>query len=359
MRAVDLRDLDGRTRRRQPHRRRSRRSCRPLTRRVQRPVRRGVLDFADAAKLVNERGDAMQAAADEQDGTMAAILGLDDDQVDVACQKTAGSAWIANYNAPGQVVIAGSPDDLDRACATAKELGAKRAMRIPVGGAFHSPLMAPAAIGFARQSTRSSSATPNKPSTATSMPWRTPKPATSPTFSALSSPPRPLAPDPPGARDRRLHDLRRTRSRHRPHRPGQAGGQHRRTGQRVDPADVDGLLETLQGSKTSDAATATVLEGEHLFATERMVVSPGAGIFTPNESCVDGSIIEVGQLLGTVGPAEVRSSFAGEIKGVLAYDGERVTSRQPIAWLRTTAVSYTKLRAHETQCRIAVGGEGG
>ena len=103
------------------------------------------------------------------------------------------------------------------------------------------------------------------------------------------------------------------------------------------PADVDGLLETLQGSKTSDAATATVLEGEHLFATERMVVSPGAGIFTPNESCVDGSIIEVGQLLGTVGPAEVRSSFAGEIKGVLAYDGERVTSRQPIAWLRTTA----------------------
>lgn len=104
----------------------------------------GVLDFADAAKLVNERGDAMQAAADEQDGTMAAILGLDDDQVDVACQKTAGNAWIANYNAPGQVVIAGSPDDLDRACATAKELGAKRAMRIPVGGAFHSPLMAPA-----------------------------------------------------------------------------------------------------------------------------------------------------------------------------------------------------------------------
>ena len=104
----------------------------------------GVLDFADAVKLVNERGDAMQAAADEQDGTMAAILGLDDDQVDIACQKTAGDAWIANYNAPGQVVIAGSPADLDRACVIAKELGAKRAMRIPVGGAFHSPLMAPA-----------------------------------------------------------------------------------------------------------------------------------------------------------------------------------------------------------------------
>ncbi|MEM8708896.1 MAG: ACP S-malonyltransferase, partial [Actinomycetota bacterium] len=104
----------------------------------------GVLDFADAVALVNERGDAMQAAADEQDGTMAAILGLEDDQVDIACQKADGDAWIANYNAPGQVVIAGSPEGLDRACAVAKELGAKRAMRIPVGGAFHSPLMAPA-----------------------------------------------------------------------------------------------------------------------------------------------------------------------------------------------------------------------
>ena len=90
----------------------------------------GVLDFADAAKLVNERGDAMQAAADEQDGTMAAILGLDDDQVDVACQKTAGSAWIANYNAPGQVVIAGSPDDLDRAVPPPRN-SVPNAMRIP------------------------------------------------------------------------------------------------------------------------------------------------------------------------------------------------------------------------------------
>ena len=119
--------------------------------------------------------------------------------------------------------------------------------------------------------------------------------------------------------------------------PG-AGSGHLPSGQsNTTPADVDGLLETLQGTKTSDAAAATILEGEHLFATERMVVSPGAGIFAPNESCVDGSVIEVGQLLGTVGSAEVRSSFAGEIKGVLAYDGERVTSRQPIAWLRTTA----------------------
>ena len=99
-------------------------------------------------------------------------------------------------------------------------------------------------------------------------------------------------------------------------------------------ASGDGF--TLSGTKNSDAAPAPVLEGEHLFATERMVVSPGAGIFEPNEVCSDGTAIEVGQLLGMVGAMEVRSSFAGEIKGVLAYDGERVTSRQPIAWLRTS-----------------------
>jgi [acyl-carrier-protein] S-malonyltransferase len=98
------------------------------------------------------------------------------------------------------------------------------------------------------------------------------------------------------------------------------------------PGDLDGLLESLSGSKSSDAG---VLEGEHLFATERMVVSPSAGIFTRSKCCMDGATIGVGEVLGNVGSQEVVSSFAGQIKGVLAFDGERVTSRQPIAWLRT------------------------
>ena len=291
----------------------------------------GVLDYAAAAKLVNDRGDAMQAAADTATGTMAAVLGLDDDKVDLACRRTDGDVWVANYNAPGQVVIAGSPDDLDRACAAAKELGAKRAMRIPVGGAFHSPLMAPPRS--ASQGNR---------------PGRVPQRRTNRLLQRrchgahrrrrLRRPSRrsahlarPVAPDAPGARDRQLHDLRRTRSRHRPHRPGQAGGRSRRTGQRRRrrrrPPGTLGQQDRRRG-------TATVLE-EHLAATERMVV-PGAGIFTPNESCVDGSIIEVGQLLGTVGPAEVRSSFAATSRRALLRR-RAVTSRQPIAWLRTTA----------------------
>ena len=79
---------------------------------------------------------------------------------------------------------------------------------------------------------------------------------------------------------------------------------------------------------------AASIEGEHLFATERLVVSPGAGVFALAQGCEPGREIAVGDLLGTVGTQEVRSSFAGELMGVLALEGERVTSRQPIAWLR-------------------------
>lgn len=297
----------------------------------------GVLDFADAVKLVNERGDAMQAAADEQDGTMAAILGLDDDQVDIACQRTAGEAWIANYNAPGQVVIAGSPTDLDRACEIAKELGAKRAMKIPVGGAFHSPLMAPARDRLRKAIDQ--------------VEFRA---AEQPVYCNVDAMSHTDAADFAQLLGAQLTSPVRWRQTLRALEadgfttfvelgPGTVlTGLVKRavkTAGRLSvstPADLDGLLETLSGTKNSDAAPAPVLEGEHLFATERMVVSPGAGIFEPNEVCSDGTAIEVGQLLGMVGAMEVRSSFAGEIKGVLAYDGERVTSRQPIAWLRTS-----------------------
>ena len=97
------------------------------------------------------------------------------------------------------------------------------------------------------------------------------------------------------------------------------------------PADLDGLLESLAVQLRSETPA---LEGEHLFATERLVVSPGAGIFSLAPGCEPGRHVSVGEVLGTVGDQEVLSSFAGEIVGVLALKGERVTSRQPIAWLR-------------------------
>ena len=94
-------------------------------------------------RLVAARGEAMQAAADASPGTMAAVLGLDADLVRQACEGVEG-AWPANDNAPGQIVIAGTAAGVEAAGEAAKELGAKRVMPLPVGGAFHSPLMAPA-----------------------------------------------------------------------------------------------------------------------------------------------------------------------------------------------------------------------
>ncbi|MDQ2754254.1 MAG: ACP S-malonyltransferase, partial [Actinomycetota bacterium] len=96
------------------------------------------------AKLVAARGDAMQAAADAHPGTMAAVLGLDPEVVARACAGIDG-AWVANDNAPGQVVISGTVEGVDAAGQLARELGAKRVLPLAVGGAFHSPLMAPAA----------------------------------------------------------------------------------------------------------------------------------------------------------------------------------------------------------------------
>ncbi len=106
-------------------------------------VAAGALDAEEGARLVVARGEAMQAAAEAAPGTMAAILGLEPELVAKACEGVEG-AWPANDNAPGQVVIAGTADGVAAAGEAAKELGAKRVMPLAVGGAFHSPLMAPA-----------------------------------------------------------------------------------------------------------------------------------------------------------------------------------------------------------------------
>ena len=105
----------------------------------------GALRFEDALLLVSARAQAMQAACEQNPGTMAAVLGLPDEQVDELCKKQDGVVVAANFNCPGQVVISGEVDAIDAACVAMKEAGARRALRLPVGGAFHSPLMQPAA----------------------------------------------------------------------------------------------------------------------------------------------------------------------------------------------------------------------
>ena len=105
----------------------------------------GALRFEDALLLVSARAQAMQAACEANPGTMAAVLGLPDEQVDEICKKQSGVVVAANFNCPGQIVISGEVEAIDAACVAMKEAGARRALKLPVGGAFHSPLMQPAA----------------------------------------------------------------------------------------------------------------------------------------------------------------------------------------------------------------------
>jgi len=104
-------------------------------------VAAGALSFEDGLRLVAARANAMQKACELQPGTMAAILGLDDEKVGAVCAAIQDVVVPANYNCPGQLVISGSVKGIELACAALKDAGAKRALVLPVGGAFHSPLM--------------------------------------------------------------------------------------------------------------------------------------------------------------------------------------------------------------------------
>lgn len=112
-------------------------------------VSAGALSFEDGLRLVSKRALAMQAACEKEPSTMAAILGLEDSVVEKICAETEGIVVAANYNCPGQLVISGSVEAVGRACESMKAAGAKRALPLNVGGAFHSPLMEPARVELA------------------------------------------------------------------------------------------------------------------------------------------------------------------------------------------------------------------
>lgn len=109
-------------------------------------VASGALSFQDGLRLVSQRANAMQKACEMQPSTMAAILGLEDHVVEEVCASIEGTVIAANYNCPGQVVISGTIEAVDLACEKLTEAGAKRAIKLNVGGAFHSPLMEPARL---------------------------------------------------------------------------------------------------------------------------------------------------------------------------------------------------------------------
>lgn len=296
----------------------------------------GALGFDDGVRLVVERAAAMHDAGLQSPGVMSAVLGLDDEDVEIACRRADSEVWIANFNAPGQVVIAGSPQGVAAASVHAKQLGAKRVIVLPVSGAFHTPYMTMArerlreAIAIARPRDTEVPIVSN----VDALPHDDGDEWASLLSAQLSSP------------VRWKHSLLTM---------AQAGvigfielgpggvltGMAKRTLENArtisvaTPDDLDKLIEWVGTVNPAASVVAEIHEGEHLFAVERLVVSPAAGVFKPTGTLVDGLAIEVGDILGHVADHEVRSPFAGILQSYIAVDGERVTSRQPIAWLRT------------------------
>jgi [acyl-carrier-protein] S-malonyltransferase len=291
----------------------------------------GALGFQEGVQLVSERAAAMHEAGTAQPGTMAAVLGLDDDQVEVACNLADAEVWVANFNAPGQVVIAGTHDGVEAASKHARELGAKKVMPLPVSGAFHTSFMA-----SARDRLRDAIAAADI------------RDAEIPVVSNVDAKPHDRGAEWTALLSAQLASPVRWKqclqtlaalgvNEFAELGPGGVlTGMAKRSvvGARTisvaTPEDLDRLLEWVGG----DTAAVVHPEGEHLFAVERLVVSPSAGIFTP-VSIDSGTLIDVGTLLGHVGEREVRSPFRGVLQSFIAVDTERVTPRQPIAWLRS------------------------
>lgn len=292
----------------------------------------GALGFDEGVRLVSERADAMHHAGSDNPGTMAAVLGLDDDLVEVACRRADSDVWVANFNAPGQVVIAGSPDGVSAAGVVAKELGAKKVMPLQVSGAFHTPFMAPARDRLRRAIADARPRDTEVPviSNVDALPHADGSEWASLLSAQLSSPVRwkycLLQMAELGVND--FVEL------------GPGGvltGMAKRTVEQartISIATPDDLAKLLDWVGSAVASTR-LHEGEHLFASERLVVSPAAGVFEPVSGLAEGSRIDVGSVLGHIGDTEVRSAFAGELQSFTAVSGERVTPRQPIAWLRT------------------------
>jgi [acyl-carrier-protein] S-malonyltransferase len=292
----------------------------------------GALSFDEGVRLVCERADAMHNAGIENPGTMAAVLGLDDDQVEIACRLADADVWVANFNAPGQVVIAGSADGVAAAGIKAKELGAKKVMGLPVSGAFHTQFMAPARDRLRKAITEADLRDTEVPivSNVDALAHDKGDEWTALLSAQLSSPVRwkhcllTLA-------ELGVNEFLELGP------GGVLTGMAKRTvddGKTISvatPDELDKLVEFVSGGR---APVAQVLEGEHLFATERLVVSPAAGVFAPS-GLADGTRLDVGDVLGTVAGQEVRSPFTGVLQAYIAVDGERISVRQPVAWLRT------------------------
>ena len=319
-------------------------------------VASGSLSLSDGTRLVVERGSAMQVAADERPGTMAALIGIADDDAEAACQRAEADVWVANYNSPGQVVIAGTAEGVATAIDRAKELGARKVLPIPVSGAFHTQLMLPARTRLRQTLDEVTFHSPEVPVVANVDARVHTDPGEWPGLlsAQLCSP----------VRWRQSLETLSGRGATVLAELGPGGvltGMVRRTVPDVRgvavavPADLDKLMDTVAGADEW-TASSPAHQGEHLYTSERVIVSPAPGVFEPDvqlaalESTAlaeataapgsghgiePGSILAVGDRVGTVGLTDVRTPFAGILVRWLAVRGERVVEGQPVAWIRT------------------------
>jgi [acyl-carrier-protein] S-malonyltransferase len=319
-------------------------------------VASGALSLADGTALVIERGDAMQEAADARPGTMAALIGIADDDAEAACQRAETDVWVANYNAPGQVVIAGTEAGIAAATEHARELGARRVLPIPVSGAFHTPMMLPARFRLRRRLGTVTFHAPEVPVVANvDARVHTDAGEWPGLLSAqLCSP----------VRWRQSLEVLSGRGATSIVELGPGGvltGMVRRSTPDVMgvsvavPDDLDKLMDTVSGVDDW-AAGSPAAQGEHLYTSERVVVSTAPGVFEPDAALAaleatalaeataapgsgagaePGSLLAVGDRVGTVGLTDVRTPFDGILVRWLAVRGERVVEGQPVVWIRT------------------------
>ena len=323
-------------------------------------VASGALSLADGTALVIERGDAMQEAADARPGTMAALIGIADDDAEAACQRAETDVWVANYNAPGQVVIAGTEAGISAASEHAKELGARKVLPIPVSGAFHTPMMLPARTRLRERLEAGTFHAPEVPVVANVDARVHTDPGEWPGLlsAQLCSP----------VRWRQSLEALSGRGATSIVELGPGGvltGMVRRATPDVKgvsvavPDDLDKLMDTVSGVDDW-AAGSPAAQGEHLYTSERVVVSPAPGVFDPDAALAaleatalaeataapgsgagaePGSLLAVGDRVGTVGLTDVRTPFEGILVRWLAVRGERVVEGQPVAWIRTRAAN--------------------
>jgi [acyl-carrier-protein] S-malonyltransferase len=320
-------------------------------------VASGALSLSDGTRLVIDRGDAMQDAADARPGTMAALIGIGEDDAEAACQRAEDEVWVANYNAPGQVVIAGTSEGVKAATERARELGARKVLPIPVSGAFHTQLMLPARARLRRTLEEVTFHSPEVPVVANVDARVHTDPGDWPGLlsAQLCSP----------VRWRQSLEALGGRGATVVAELGPGGvltGMVRRTVPEVRavavavPADLDKLMDTVAGTDEW-TSSGPDHQGEHLYTSERVIVSPTPGVFEPDVALAalessalaeataapgsgagvaPGSRLAVGDRVGTVGLTDVRTPFDGILVRWLAVRGERVVEGQPVAWIRSS-----------------------